>query len=463
MNWFGPMPGTREARALSSMALTVALIICIISVVRGFQGQTFMGRPLGGDFAQFYAAGKILNQFDASRLYDLDLEVKLQHQAVPATAADQMLVFASAPFLAQILRPFAALPYAWAYVAWLLFSMALYSFGVVLLIRSTALSAQQRITGFLLGISCMPFLLETWIGGQISVIGFFAITLFVFLRARNRKFWAGMALSLALLKPTLVAIPILMLLCGRRWRMLGGAVAGAAALALVSIQTVGIRGCISWLETLQFYGKLTTGPASALRRNKYVDAGSFFHLLLGNASTIAQVLGILAAVAGIAVLGAAWWRSAAWSLASRDLLWAATFAGALVTNVYTPIYDTVLLAPAVALASGVMLHWAGRERNTFAGWLVLLYMVPWLTQSFAEFLRFQPFTLVLAGFAWWTLGIAQRQGNRGVDELQDSTYHQLLGLTSYLGESRTNNSGQRLSVFLRSYSLPQVLLWERDR
>lgn len=463
MNWFGPLPGSREARALSWMAITVALIICGISVLRGFQGQTFMGRPLGGDFAQFYTAGKILNQFDSAQLYDLDLEVRIQHESAPGSSADQMLVFASAPFVALIFRPFAALPYAWGYVAWLAFSLALYSAGIILLIRSTALSAQQRITSFLLGISSMPFLMETWIGGQISVIGFFAVALFVFCRARNRKFLAGMALSLALFKPTLVAIPILMLLCGRRWRMLNGAVTGAAALALVSIQTAGLPGCAAWLDTLKFYGKLATGPAAALRRIKYVDAGSFFHLLLGNASAIAQALGILAAVAGIAILGHAWWRSAAWSPASRDLLWAATLAGALVSNVYTPIYDTILTGPAVALAAGVMLHWSGRERETFAGWLVLLYLVPWVTQSFAEFLRFQPFTLVLAGFAWWTLAVARRQAGTGVDEVQESTYHQLLGLTSYVGVGHTKNYGRRLSVFLRSYSPTAAILWERDR
>ena len=97
MNWFGPLPGSREARALSWMAITVALIICGISVLRGFQGQTFMGRPLGGDFAQFYTAGKILNQFDSAQLYDLDLEVRIQHESAPGSSADQMLVFASAP------------------------------------------------------------------------------------------------------------------------------------------------------------------------------------------------------------------------------------------------------------------------------------------------------------------------------------------------------------------------------
>ena len=58
--------------------IVAALIVCGLSIVRGFQGQTLMGRPLGGDFVQFYVAGKILNQYEPARMYDLDLEVRLQ-------------------------------------------------------------------------------------------------------------------------------------------------------------------------------------------------------------------------------------------------------------------------------------------------------------------------------------------------------------------------------------------------
>jgi hypothetical protein len=151
--------------------------------------------------------------------------------------------------------------------------------------------------------------------------------------------------------------------------------------------------------------------------------------------------------------------------------------------VYTPIYDTILIGPAVALAAGVMLRCAGNEREVFGGWLVLLYIVPWLTQSFAELLRFQPLTLILAGFAWWALGRARRPGESqadarserrqdiglewsegsGVCQTQGSTYHQLLGLTSYAVFCLTRNSGRCLSVFLRSYSPAPAILWERDR
>jgi hypothetical protein len=34
--------------------------------------------------------------------------------------------------------------------------------------------------------------------------------------------------------------------------------------------------------------------------------------------------------------------------------------------------------------------------------------LPWITQSFAEFLHFQLFTIVLAGFAAWALRLAYK-------------------------------------------------------
>ena len=476
--WLGPLPGQREARAFAWISLTVAVIICTISVLRGFHGQTFMGRPLGGDFVQFYVAGKILNQFEPARLYDMDLEVRLQHEAVPEMSASQMLVFASAPAVALIYRPFALLPYRWGYVAWLVFSISLYAAALVLVIRSVPLSNEHRRTGFLLGLSAVPFLLETWIGGQISVLAVSTLALFVFFRSRNSSFLAGAALALALFKPTLVAIPILMLLVGRCWRMLGGVVAAAMALGLVSFLTVGTAGCIAWIRTLQFYGGIASGTGSALHRNKYVDLGSFFHLILGDPSLVAQILALIGALGGLATLGYAWWRSGKWSSAAQSLLWSATLAAALVVNVYTPIYDTTLVVIPVALCAPVVFGKSQVVQDGFTAWLLLVIMVPWLTQAVAEFLRFQPFTLVLAGFAGWALRQAWRQtgsdsGVQHTDSVEDRTstlaapevsaYAGALGSSAVAESSRTNNSVRRLSVSLRFYSSLPTLIWERDR
>ncbi len=134
--WFGPMPGRREAHAMAAVAIAIGVILCSVSVLLGLEGRTFLGRPLGGDFVEFYTIGKILNTAAPARIYDLGLETALQHAALPSMPDTQMLVFAQAPFIASLFRPFALLPYAWAYVAWLAFSAGLFMSALALLFRT---------------------------------------------------------------------------------------------------------------------------------------------------------------------------------------------------------------------------------------------------------------------------------------------------------------------------------------
>jgi len=402
--WFGPLPGRRQAHAMAWMALTAGVILCAASVVLGFQGRPFMGRALGGDFVGFYTVGKILNTHPAARIYDLDLAVRLQHETLPSMDKTQMLVFTQTPYIAWLFRPFAWLPYAWAYVAWLGFSAALYAAGLGTLFSAVGLTREDRKTGFLLALSSMPFLFETWIGGQMASVVFFIWALFLWCIQNERRFLAGLVLSLCLFKPTLVALPAAMLLLGRRWRVVSGLAAGSLAVALLSIATVGWDGCQAWVRTVAFNAEVASGAGDPWHRAKYVDMAAFFHLLLGRHSTAAAIVMMIVGVAAVGVLGRAWWRSE--GLADRvasNELWAATLCFALVVNAYAPIYDTVLAVAAVALVAANRAERAAQDREAFAAWLLLLYMVPWLTQSFAEFLHLQLLTVVLAGFGIWAL------------------------------------------------------------
>jgi len=411
-NWFGPMPGRGEARAMSLMAVAVGVILCGISIFRGFHGQTFMGRPVGGDFVEFYVIGKILNNFDASRIYDLKLAVDLQHSTLPSMAETQMLVFGHAPYIAWLFKPFAMLPYLWGYMAWLAFSAALYLTGITLLFRATGLAEEDKKIGLLLAVSFMPFIFETWIGGQLSVVIFFLWALFFYLRKQNRLFLAGAVLALGIFKPTLVALPVAMLIVGRRWRIVQGFTLGAAAMAALSIGLVGRDGFRGWIDTLLFIGKAATGPGEAWHLAKSVDMSSFFHLLLFNASPWTAIVLALAGIFAMAALAIVWWRSRAWTSLPvvENWLWAATLCLTLVVNSYAPIYDTILVVVAAALAAGTMTGRNAEDRAVFQGWLLLLYMSAWFTQTMAEFLHLQVLTLVLAGFALWSLKMAQRSG-----------------------------------------------------
>jgi alpha-1,2-mannosyltransferase len=396
------MPGRREAHAMAWMAITAGVILCGVSVVLGFHGRPFMGRPLGGDFVEFYTIGKILNTYPAPRIYDLDLAVKLQHEILPSMAKTQMLVFGQAPYVGWLFRPFALLPYAWGYVAWLGFSAALYVAGLKALFGAVGLNREDRKTGYLLALSWAPFLFETWIGGQMASVVFLIWALFLWFIGNKWQFLAGLVLSLCLFKPTLVALPAAMLLVSRRWRVIGGLAAGGLGMALISLATVGSDGFRAWIGMLAFGAQVATQAGDAWHRAKSVDLTAFVHLLLGDGLFTAILL-ILLGGAALGVLGRAWWRKD--ELAGNEL-WAATLCFTLVVSPYAPIYDTVLAVAAVALVAAKRQEQSEKDRAAFGAWFLLLYMVPWLTQSFAEFLHLQLITIVLAGFGGWALRLA---------------------------------------------------------
>lgn len=427
--WFGPLPGRREARALSSMALAAGIILCGISIFRGFHGQTFLGRPLGGDFVQFYVIGKILNNFAAPRIYDLELAVNLQHAVLPSMPVTQMLVFAHAPYVAALFRPFAILSYEWAYLVWLLFSALLYSASLWLIFRSTGLSPPDRLTAFLLALSWAPFLFETWIGGQLSVLAFCAWALFFYCRHRNAMFLAGFALALAVFKPTLIALPVAMLICGRRWRTFAGFAAGATALTALSIRIVGLQGCSAWINTMLFNGRTALGSGATARYAKNVDINSFFHLLTGHAWAVTAVASAVIGILGIGMLATAWSRSRTWNRTtpSEDFLWASTLCLGLVLNPYSPIYDGVVVVAATALMARAVCE-SRADQESFAAWLTLLYIVPCITQSFAELLHLQLFTPLLAGVGFWALRLAYRAALVGAYQPPSEQTSKLLSL-----------------------------------
>jgi Glycosyltransferase family 87 len=395
------MPGRREAQAMAWMAIAMGVILCGVSVLLGLSGKTLLGRPLGGDFVEFYTVGKILNNYAPSRIYDLELSTGLQHAVLPSMPETQMLVFGQAPFVSWLFRPFALLPYVWAYVAWLGFSAGLYIAALALLFRTLRLNPEDRKTGVLLALSATPFLFETWIGGQMSVVVFAIWALFFWCLENKRGVLAGLVLSLCLFKPTLVALPALMLMVGRRWRVVIGLAGGGIALALLSVATVGVRGCQAWLGAMAIDRNIASKPGEAWHLAKDVDMLAFFHLLLGNQGTLAAVASILVAVIALSWLGLAWWRSEAVTIDRR--LWAATLCFTLVVSPYAPIYDAILVVIAAALAA--------RDPKALGSWLLPLYLIPWVTQSFAEFLHLQLMTVALAGFGVWVM---EKAGNRSV-------------------------------------------------
>ncbi len=400
----GPLPGQREARAFSVFALIGGLVACALSLYYGFHGQTFMGRPLGGDFVQFYAVGQLLNQHQPTVPYDVPAFSRLQHEILPQMAPTQMLVYGYPPVVSQLFRPFALLPYRWAYCAWLVFSLAVYASGLWLLFRN--LCKSYRSTALLLTLSAPMYTFETWIGGQLSILGFLAVVLFVCCFENRWPFMAGLAWGLASYKPSLIAIPVAVMIVGGCWRMLAGLGTSTAFMALTSIATAGLDGWWMWINRMKAARSIATSNITILNRSKYVDLNSFFNLLLGGSSAV-QALAAIATSTAFLILAWTWWRCRRQSHNVQRNLWAATITWMLMISIYAPVYDTILLVPAAALVARSLAGADTRDQTGLQVWVIALWLVPWLTQSWADYLRLQILTVVLAGFGYWALQLAR--------------------------------------------------------
>lgn len=387
----GPLPGAKEARAFGVCGIAIALIACGLSLYYGFRGEAFLGRALGGDFVQFYAAGKVLNQHEPTKLFDPPYFAALQHEILPSMPATQWLIFGNPPCIAAMFRPLALLTYRQAYCVWLVFSAALYLTGLLILARGNQ-------TAIFLALSTPMFTLETWVGGQVSVFGFFLFAVCVRLFEAQRFFVAGLVLGLTAYKPSLLVIAAAMLLVGRCWRMFAGICISASLVVGACFAAAGVDGMKLWMDTLRVFRYMATDEQSILRRTKYVDLNSFF-VVLGGLNTVTKTAALLLAAGGIAVLAWAWFRSSG----DRRLLFATTIAATLILNVYVPVYDTPVLIPALVLAWRTL----GSSKELQA-WILVFCLVPWLTQSAADFLRVQLLTIAVAGFSYWLYRLVQR-------------------------------------------------------
>ncbi len=132
---------------------------------------------------------------------------------------------------------------------------------------------------------------------------------------------------------------------------------------------------------------------------KYVDINSVLVVLGGQNSVRTKRSASSWSPRLLAVLAWSWFRPV------RDprMLLAATIAATLILNVYVPVYDTIILIPALVM---VRVAHDREEQKELQAWMLLFCLVPWLTQSAAsDFIHIQILTIVIAGFATGRLDV----------------------------------------------------------
>jgi glycosyl transferase family 87 len=395
------------------LVLAVYLVAFVVSFATSAAGRTVFGPYLGADFGAFYIAGRIFNTHSPDRIYDAQLHDQLYQEQFPGAPPDSHLPYANAPFFVLPFTVLARLPYPSAYLSWVVLSLVLYVAGFALIWKTLdGIPRDARFIALLLALSFMPFLVECLAGGQTSAVGFFCLALAVSSEHRGRHLLSGLAISLCAYKPTLLLLVVPMLVITRRYKTLLGFVVGCGLLALVSLLVVGRQGCLGYINTLLYFTNASTSAVSGLQSWKYVDINSFFRLLLGQYPFLRLMITAAAFLVVLPFLFRLWWQSDLKHRDEQSLVWALALTWTLVLNLYVGIYDSTLVVLSVLLTTDALYRRAENNqlwlRATFKFILLLLYVLPWITQPIARLTGFQPYTLALALLGSWLLVQFQR-------------------------------------------------------
>jgi len=295
------------------------------------------------DFRLAYGAALVGIRNGYSHLYDL----AAQQSAIQSLGAGfNPQPFISPPPLAWLATPFVVLPFPLALIIWTALLLAALVWAWYLLAPSEGLAKVAHLA-LLLGVFPVAFGVMV---GQPGALVAAAVATAWWLMRRGHSVWAGIALSLIVLKPQMAFfIPICLLVSGHA-RTFGAWLAVSLVIGLVALALLGPDGVTRYIDVL----KLTQTPAWDITRH-YSISGP---IGLGPLLNVAQ--GVVVAIA----LGAAWRHRHN----GPEIPIAAGIAGSLLATPYLGFQDFVML-----LVAGWLVIRAGAN-----AWQVLLFAVGYL-------------------------------------------------------------------------------------
>jgi hypothetical protein len=362
----------------------------------------FRTRYFGSDFAEFYIAGKILNQHGGDALYDLNLQTRLFHALDPGNH-DAALWYVCGPYLAQVFRPFALLPYRMAYVAWMIVAILTYGIGVGALHPFLAsLPKPYRRAALLLGLTFVPVALWSLVGGQIGVIAFAIVAWCVRFDLSGKQLAAGATLALCCYKPTLLLLFCPFLLVRMNLRFLLGFAAGLSGLLAVSL-LASIKAVFDWFGLISTYGRFASQGSTPWPDAwpLLIDLNHFVRRINASDARLSVFFAAAGFIGVVALLARYWRRFDAATMEERQITWAATITSSLLANLYVTAYDSASIVAGALLTASVMWRHRTEVRWTrrFYAIVAAVYLTALIPAPVIAYLRVHLYSLAIAALA----------------------------------------------------------------
>jgi len=388
-----------------SIVFFLGFVVAIAALLATADGLLdYMGRPLGTDFANVWAAGAMVLSGKAAEVYNPALHWAEQ-QSVFGKPDIPFYGWHYPPFFLLVAGALAFLPYLGALVAWQAATLAAYAAMIRLIVPGT--------TALLVALA-FPAVFVNLIHGQN---GFLTAALFgaglSFLD--RRPLLAGVFLGLLAYKPHFGLLLPLVLLVTARWRPLLSAAATVLAMAAVTTLTFGTEIWRAFLKSTEFTSAVV------------LEAGSTgwekIHSVFSLARSLGCPVGAAYALHGATVLGLAagtvwlWRRHCDLKVQSAGLV-----AASVLVTPYALDYDLTALAPAIAflVADGLERGFRPFEKSILA----FAWAAPLFSRGIADVLYLHPGLVGAFMVFFIALSRAAGSGTSGQRDTRDAGFGQ---------------------------------------
>jgi hypothetical protein len=355
-------PARARGYSLILLGLCAVAIAGWIAVSDGLIDRN--GKPLGTDFSNVYAAGRLTWQGRPAEAYD----PPLQHAAEKAVFAGREVPFYGwhyPPFFLAIAFLVAAVPYAWGLSIWLATSFTAYlmTMRAILPRSETLLIAAAFPAVFVnIGHGQNGFLTTALLGGALHLL--------------DRRPWlAGVLIGLLAYKPQFGALIPIALLAGARWRTIGAAIMTVASLIALSLVTLGGGVWHAFADSMAFTQTVVLEQGNT----GWEKIQSIFSAvrMWGGSVQLAYAFQIALAAALAATLARLWHSDAAFELKA-----AALSVASLLATPYVLDYDLVVLGIAIAYLARLGLAHGFRAYEISV--LAAAWIAPLLSRGIAQ-------------------------------------------------------------------------------
>ena len=375
---------TRERVRLVAFGLLIAYAAGLAYLVGTANGlNDAIGRPLGTDFSNVYAAGTLV----------LDGEPRAPFDPALQYAREQAIFGAATPFYGWHYPPFflfvaaalALMPYKLALVVWQGATLGLYLAALRAIVFRSEVDAPAGLpSADTASIRADPLWVVLALAFPAVFVnlghghnGFLTAALIgaALVQLDRRPLLAGVLLGLIAYKPQFGILVPLVLAATGRWRTFAAAAATVAALALVTTLAFGASVWDAFLASMHF----TRTVVLEAGETGWYKIQSVFSVVRMWGGPVALAYAVQSAVTLMLAAALVWlWRTQV----DFSLKAAALIIAAILATPYSLDYDMTVLAPAIAFlaVNGLRHGFAPYEKTALA----VLWIAPLIARSIAQ-------------------------------------------------------------------------------